>query len=365
MGGNKNKAKKEEPKKVVEKEESSSSDSESDSSSSEEEVQKVKAVKKDESSSEEDSSSDSEEETKVQPKKEETKKATKKESSSEEDSSSDSESEEEEKKKNGTKEESSSSEESDSDSDSDSEEEDKKETEKRKADEVDEESAPKRIKNDNGYTPVAPNSASARVFVGNLSYSIDDDSIKQAFAEIGEVRNVEWLTDKTTGKFYGCGFLTFETPEIASQALSLNGTDVLGRPMKVEPESSRQGNKKAPAPFNSTKPLSQKPEGCTTVFLGNLSFQIQDENIYELFQDCGEISQIRWLNDKETGNFKGCGFVEFVDSESTAKAVAHNGEDVMGRTIRIDYSESKPKDQNQRGGGGQRGGRGGRGGKRW
>eukprot|EP01118_Nematostelium_gracile_P007206 TRINITY_DN2334_c0_g1_i2.p1 TRINITY_DN2334_c0_g1~~TRINITY_DN2334_c0_g1_i2.p1 ORF type:complete len:362 (+),score=128.65 TRINITY_DN2334_c0_g1_i2:88-1173(+) len=361
MGGNKNKAKKEEPKKVVEKEESSSSDSESDSSSSEEEVQKVKAVKKDESSSEEDSSSDSEEETKVQPKKEETKKATKKESSSEEDSSSDSESEEEEKKKNGTKEESSSSEESDSDS----EEEDKKETEKRKADEVDEESAPKRIKNDNGYTPVAPNSASARVFVGNLSYSIDDDSIKQAFAEIGEVRNVEWLTDKTTGKFYGCGFLTFETPEIASQALSLNGTDVLGRPMKVEPESSRQGNKKAPAPFNSTKPLSQKPEGCTTVFLGNLSFQIQDENIYELFQDCGEISQIRWLNDKETGNFKGCGFVEFVDSESTAKAVAHNGEDVMGRTIRIDYSESKPKDQNQRGGGGQRGGRGGRGGKRW
>lgn len=39
----------------------------------------------------------------------------------------------------------------------------------------------------------------------------------------------------------------------------------------------------------------------------------------EFFKDCGEIKQIRWLTDKESGDFRGCGFVEFYDGDAVDK----------------------------------------------
>jgi len=92
-----------------------------------------------------------------------------------------------------------------------------------------------------------------------------------------------------------------------------------------------------------------------TVFIGNLSFNIQDENIKEVFADCGEVIDIRWVSDKETGAFKGFGFVEFAEVEGAKAALNHIGESVLGREIRIDPATNKP------GPGGRGGFRGGRG----
>ena len=43
--------------------------------------------------------------------------------------------------------------------------------------------------------------------------------------------------------------------------------------------------------------------------------------MYDFFKDCGEISNIRWLTDRETGDFKGCGFVEFAEPEASLDKV--------------------------------------------
>jgi len=79
-----------------------------------------------------------------------------------------------------------------------------------------------------------------------------------------------------------------------------------------------------------------------TCFIGNLSFNIQDDNIREVFADCGEIADIRWVSDKETGAFKGFGFVEFATVEGAQKALEHIGEQVLGRDIRIDPAGNRP-----------------------
>ena len=42
-----------------------------------------------------------------------------------------------------------------------------------------------------------------RCFLGNLSYDIDDDSLKEAFKHCGEITDIHWLTDKSSGKFFG------------------------------------------------------------------------------------------------------------------------------------------------------------------
>ncbi len=92
-----------------------------------------------------------------------------------------------------------------------------------------------------------------------------------------------------------------------------------------------------------------------TVFVGNLSFNIDEDTIRETFKDCGEISNVRFAEDKETGQFKGFCHVEFVESEATDKAVELAGTYVMDRPIRVDYANQKKSF----GGGGGFGGRGG------
>merc|ERR1712087_393130 len=46
-------------------------------------------------------------------------------------------------------------------------------------------------------------------WVGNLSFDVDDDAIKEFLKDCGTIENIHWLTHRDTGKFKGCGFLTF------------------------------------------------------------------------------------------------------------------------------------------------------------
>ncbi|KAL7454239.1 hypothetical protein ACHAWC_007529, partial [Mediolabrus comicus] len=108
-------------------------------------------------------------------------------------------------------------------------------------------------------------------------------------------------------------------------------------------------------PVTAPREPSQKEEGCVTVFVGNLSFHIDEETLRDAFKDCGEISSVRFAEDKETGQFKGFGHIEFVETESTDKAVELAGTYVMDRPLRVDYA-------NERRGGGGFGRGGGRGG---
>ena len=47
--------------------------------------------------------------------------------------------------------------------------------------------------------------------------------------------------------------------------------------------------------------------GCRTCFLGNLAWSVEEENVTELFSQCGTIQQVRFATDRETGDFKGFG----------------------------------------------------------
>ena len=64
--------------------------------------------------------------------------------------------------------------------------------------------------------------------------------------------------------------------------------------------------------------LAPNPDGIIKVFCGNLSYDIDDDKIKEFFKDCGEVTFIRWLTDKETGNFYGSGFIEFDSADGAA-----------------------------------------------
>jgi cold-inducible RNA-binding protein len=73
-----------------------------------------------------------------------------------------------------------------------------------------------------------------KLYVGNLSYSVTTDELKQMFAQYGTVTDAIVLVDKFTGRSKGFGFVTFETAEQAQAAVdALNGTDQGGRKIVV------------------------------------------------------------------------------------------------------------------------------------
>lgn len=82
-----------------------------------------------------------------------------------------------------------------------------------------------------------------RLFVGNLKWTTDDDSLMQAFNEVapGEVVEAKVITDRLTGRSRGFGFVTLKTPDVASAALEkMNGKSVDGREIRVDMATSQR-----------------------------------------------------------------------------------------------------------------------------
>ena len=80
------------------------------------------------------------------------------------------------------------------------------------------------------------------------------------------------------------------------------------------------------------------------IYVSNLSFNIQDEDLRGFFTPYGEVTSAKIINDRETGRSRGFGFVEMSDDEASRKAIAElDGATVDGRTMKV--MEAKPKEQ--------------------
>ena len=72
------------------------------------------------------------------------------------------------------------------------------------------------------------------MYVGNLSYSTTDDSLKTTFSQVGEVESAQVITDKMTGRSRGFGFVVMVNDEDGTKAVeTFNGQDIDGRKLVV------------------------------------------------------------------------------------------------------------------------------------
>ncbi|MFP4055366.1 MAG: RNA recognition motif domain-containing protein [Candidatus Brocadiia bacterium] len=73
------------------------------------------------------------------------------------------------------------------------------------------------------------------IYVGNLSYDMDDAALRAAFEAYGEVTSAQVITDRDTGRSRGFGFVEMPSDEEARAAMEgLNGSEVMGRNLNVE-----------------------------------------------------------------------------------------------------------------------------------
>jgi cold-inducible RNA-binding protein len=109
----------------------------------------------------------------------------------------------------------------------------------------------------------------------------------------------------------------------------------------------------------------------TNIFVGNLSYQVTQEDLQAAFEAYGAVERVNIVTDRATGQPRGFAFVEMADSQAAQTAISQlNGAELRGRAMNVNEARPKPTGGNGggrgQGGGGNRGGGGGRSrGPRW
>ncbi|KAI8981066.1 hypothetical protein BDB01DRAFT_795195 [Pilobolus umbonatus] len=200
------------------------------------------------------------------------------------------------------------------------------------------------------------------IFVGQLDYNATKEDIEEYFKECGNVTDVRLRFDPETRKSRGFAHVDFSTAEEMNAALELDGSEFMGRTLKID-------KAKVSAPRAKDENYGPKSD---TVFMANLDHGITEDEIREAFSKFGTIvGDVRLPTNRETGKIRGIAYVQFESADEAEEAVHKmNNVSLNGRPIRTDFSN--PDDSSRvrgrptrgRGGGGgfrgnSRGGGGG------
>ncbi len=96
------------------------------------------------------------------------------------------------------------------------------------------------------------------------------------------------------------------------------------------------------------------------LFVGGLSWDTTDDSLRNAFEQFGELGEVKVVLDRETGRSRGFGFVEFTDGGSAETAAQEmDGQEIDGRSIRVNEANDRPPRRSGGGGGGGYDGGGG------
>jgi len=200
-----------------------------------------------------------------------------------------------------------------------------------------------------GHPEAAPNTS---LYIGNLYFEVSENTLRKEFERFGSIKSVKILYDarglskgyvlivylslgshtNTTLRF---GYIEFDEQSSADEALnSLNNQVLEGRRLAVQYAVKRadRPSRQSAAPRN---PSSK------TLFIGNLSYEMTDKDLNDLFREVKNVLDVRVAIDRRTGNPRGFAHADFIDVPS-AEAAAEFLKTKMfyGRYLRIDYSTS-------------------------
>ncbi|KAK0936395.1 hypothetical protein LTR29_012068 [Friedmanniomyces endolithicus] len=185
-------------------------------------------------------------------------------------------------------------------------------------------------------------------YVGNLFFEVTAPQLEAELSQFGAVANSRIVTD-ARGLSKGFGYVEFEDQNSADRAVREQDRKVFqGRRMAVQyhvrkerterTETSasggfRQGGYSADGRSRAPTPPSK------TLFIGNMSYQMSDKDLNDLFREISNVLDVRVAIDRRSGQPRGFAHADFVDVAS-----AERGKEVLetkvihGRQLKIDFS---------------------------
>ncbi|XP_042418015.1 29 kDa ribonucleoprotein, chloroplastic-like [Zingiber officinale] len=179
-----------------------------------------------------------------------------------------------------------------------------------------------------------------KLFVGNLPFSVDSSQLAGLFQQAGNVEMVEVIYDKISGKSRGFGFVTMSTiEEVEIAAQQFNGYTLEGRSLRVNSGPPPRRDEFPSKGFRARA----NPEAANRVYVGNLSWGVDNFALETLFSGQGKVLEARVIYDRESGRSRGFGFVTYSSAEEVDNAITTlNGADLDGRSIRVTVAEPRP-----------------------
>lgn len=97
------------------------------------------------------------------------------------------------------------------------------------------------------------------------------------------------------------------------------------------------------------------------IFVGNLSFQTSQQDLYTTFSQYGAVESVNVITDRDSGQPRGFAFVEMTNLNEAKQAISElNGKELHGRSLNVNEARPKSDSGNRYGGGRKSGGGGGR-----
>ncbi|XP_076100181.1 uncharacterized protein LOC143069436 [Mytilus galloprovincialis] len=173
------------------------------------------------------------------------------------------------------------------------------------------------------------------VFVGNLPLSFDKKQLIKIFRSCGKIESVRFRCPPPadlklpkraiaiTKTFHKdrhniISYVCFEEEDSAGRALLLNGQEIDGNHIRVDISNN-----------------SKRHDDANTVFIGNMTYDITENEVWKHFEDCGEIENVRIIRDNKTGTGKGIGYIEFKENDGVMFALKFHESQLKGRKLRV------------------------------
>ena len=110
------------------------------------------------------------------------------------------------------------------------------------------------------------------------------------------------------------------------------------KPAKKPAKQQKKGEEK---PFEKRKPHPAPADGSVEIYVGNLSYDMTEDQLREAFAAYGKVNSARLITNRFNGKSKGYGFVQMPDRAEAEKAIAAlNDKDILGRKMRCNEAKN-------------------------
>ncbi|KAF2682418.1 RNA-binding domain-containing protein [Lentithecium fluviatile CBS 122367] len=190
----------------------------------------------------------------------------------------------------------------------------------------------------------APAEPSPTIYVGNLYYEVTGDQLKRVFSRFGEVDSVKIIYDNR-GLSRGFAYVEYKNVNDAQSAVDNLDMQVFeGRNLVVQFHRAKE-NSKMRDPVKGGYAANPPSK---TLFIGNMSFEMSDKDLNDLFRDIRNVMDVRVAIDRRTGQPRGFAHADFIDVASATRAKEVLGEKIIyGRQLRVDFSKSAAQNDNR------------------
>lgn len=214
-------------------------------------------------------------------------------------------------------------------------------------------------KNSNTFHQKQFNSINTKLYVGNLSYNVTWQDLKDHMKIAGRVVRADILEDASSGRSKGCGIVEYEDQSSAINAIEkLNNTELKGRLIFIREDreannNSYNSNNNNITIHNNTiiKEDQQSHLGrlgiSRTIYVGNLSYGVTWQDLKDHFKTIGHVLHADILVDNDNNRSKGCGTVEYANINDADDAIIKlNNTELKGRMIFVREDRLKNDDYN-------------------